>query len=296
MTLSLVENKVGLSKTHGHHGELIQGIFTTNKGLCRGLVTLPFKEAWSVARFEPNSSSEFTINDITKYKALKALELTAHYVSQENQKGYLEINSNIKVGKGIGSSTADVLSTIMAYIDCYNITLSNKEIAQIAVKAEKASDSLMYPGQCILFAQRDGEVLRYFPGQLPFMEVIGVDLPMNTIETLNLTLPEYSESDIISFQILVKLLGKGIEQQDTSLIGIASTKSAEINQKFFPKPIFNELLRLSKIIGAEGIQVAHSGTVIGFIFNPLKPKHSNNISLLNSELKRLSLKPYKFTI
>jgi L-threonine kinase len=65
----------------------------------------------------------------------------------------------------------------------------------------------------------------------------------------------------------MELVMKGVEQGDCQLIGQGATISALANQRILYKPCLEEMIKISNKFGAVGINVAHSGTVIGVLFS-----------------------------
>jgi len=55
------------------------------------------------------------------------------------------------------------------------------------------------------------------------------------------------------------------------MVGRAATASAQINQRHLPKPQFDKCLKLAERVEALGVQVAHSGTLVGLLFDPDDP-------------------------
>ena len=74
------------------------------------------------------------------------------------------------------------------------------------------------------------------------------------------------------------------------LVGKAATISAEINQEYLQKPYFKEFKSVMIECNAKGIQVAHSGTLVGFIFSPLQTEVQQNIRKCRAMLDELGLK------
>ncbi|MGH3854275.1 MAG: GHMP kinase, partial [Pseudonocardiaceae bacterium] len=58
---------------------------------------------------------------------------------------------------------------------------------------------------------------------------------------------------------------------DVPLLARVATVSARINQRFLFKPGMDFLLAVCREEGGCGVQVAHSGTVAGVIFDPSRP-------------------------
>ena len=62
------------------------------------------------------------------------------------------------------------------------------------------------------------------------------------------------------------MIEDGIRCSDPVRIGKGATRSALANQQVLFKPRLEEVLELSEQVGAVGVNVAHSGTVIGMLF------------------------------
>jgi uncharacterized protein involved in propanediol utilization len=73
------------------------------------------------------------------------------------------------------------------------------------------------------------------------------------------------------------------------LVGRVASASAGINQRYLPKPHFSELMRLSEDVGAAGLQVAHSGTVAGLLFDPRRPELEARVGRAEHGLDRLGI-------
>lgn len=289
--------QLGIASTYGHHGELIQGVFKNEDGkLVNGLVTLPYKNAKSKAEFYCDNSYSIKLLDGTKKKAKKAAELTGKYLTGKVIGGTLSIENETPIGKGLGSSTTDVVCTIKAVAESLGYILSNNEVAMLAVKAETASDSIMFSDNAVLFAQRHGTVIKNFGKVLPNMYVLGIEVDHSKVDTLSIEPPIYSEEEIILFSMLLKLLENGIRNQDVSLIGKVATTSSIINQKYLPKPNLTNLIRIVYKNKVAGIQVAHSGTVVGIIFDPKEPNFISKVDAIRKDLNSLGLESYEFII
>ena len=263
--------RVGRGAATGHHGEIFQGVHEAPDGcLHRGLVSLPCSMFISKATFYPDSSGIINVEPAWKVKASKAVKLALAFANKPTCGGLLRMRSNIPVGWGLGSSTSDVTAAIRATADALGQTIELKDIALLAVKAETASDSTMFNGCTVLFAQREGYVLEDFKGPLPRLEVVGfnVDPTNKGIETLSFSPAHYTWWEIETFKPMIGLLRRAIYTQDPKLVGQVATASAYINQTHLPKPCFEDLTRAVEIVKAVGLQVAHSGTVVGLLFDP----------------------------
>ncbi len=250
----------------------MQGIFEDDAGqLRRALVTMPLPGRGSHAVFYPSQSHWGVVGPPGLTKARRAAiytlrEFAAHPSPAKG--GRVEITSNVPHGIGMGSSTSDVTATIKAVADYHGVSLSREEVGRLAVLAEMASDSVMIDDRVVLFAHRDGVVLETFGHRLPPMIVVGCDTaPGEAVDTLSLPPADYSDAEAGEFQVLRGALRRAIATEDVSLLGKVATASARINQRYLPKPGLEPLIKLCLRHGGAGLQIAHSGTVAGLIFD-----------------------------
>lgn len=285
---------VGVGSAPAHHGELLQGMFEDQSGrLRRGLVTLPVTDRVSRAVFSPSQSHWGIVGTtaLTKVRraALLALREFATHPSPVKG-GQIEITSNVPAGIGMGSSTSDVTATIRAIADYHGVTLSREEVGRLAVLAEVASDSIMIDDRVVLFAHREGVVLETLGHRLPSMIVVGCDTaPATRVDTLALRPADYDADEIAAFRALRGGLRRAIATEDVSLLGRVATASAMINERFLPKPALPALRELCRRYEGCGIQVAHSGTVAGIIFDPGRPGASDNARRCATEIEGMGL-------
>jgi uncharacterized protein involved in propanediol utilization len=264
-------HRIGTSSTRAHHGEIFQGVVVEPNGrLQRGLISLMCETLCSEASFFPNDSNTVRVTPSWKVKARRAAEVTLEFGRARCKGGHLEVQSNVPPGWGFGSSTSDVTAAIGAVAATLGVKIPADVVAQLAVEAETASDSLMFADRVVLFAHREGVIIEDFGGTLPALEIVGfnTDPEGRGIDTLSVVPAHYSWWEIEAFRPLLGLMRKAINAQDPYLVGRVASASARINQRYLPKPHFDRLEKLSEETGALGVQVAHSGTVMGLLFNP----------------------------
>lgn len=278
----------GTGQAHAHHGEILQGVFDdASFQRYRGLVTFPCRHLQTSASFVQHPSDAVTISPSTKEKARRAAELTLRQIGRQGQGGNVHISSTIPIGRGMGSSTADVLATVQAVLDYFDEAWSMEEIMHVAVEAETACDSTLFSQVAVLFAQRDGIVLEAFDRALPKIDIISVDCEPNaTVSTLDFEPALYNEFEVEAFRPLRSLLRWAVRHSDAKLVGKVATASAWINQRFLAKPRLEELHQIASASGAIGLQVAHSGTLVGLMFDHLSPDRDLSIERAAAALER----------
>jgi uncharacterized protein involved in propanediol utilization len=278
-----------------HHGEIMQGVFAARDGTAQhALVTLPCRLFRTRARFRPAPSEPITVEPSGRLRALTAARLTLGAIARPGWGGKLKLTSDVPLCWGCGSSTADVVATIRAVATSFAVVLAPDRIAQLSVAAEVASDPLMYePTRALLFAQRQGDVMLDLGGTLPPLSVLGVNTGEHLrVETLALPLISYSSWELGAFQTMLGLLRRAVEQQDAFLLGRVATASTIINQRHRPKRFMSQILHLANKSGALGVQVAHSGTVAGLLF---ERGNDNRLECARAYLNRLGLRHWEFT-
>jgi uncharacterized protein involved in propanediol utilization len=284
--------KQGFGRVNGHHGEIIQGVFPDDAGrLHRGLVSLPCNIFSSQATFTP-SSAPLVVAPADKSKAVEAARLTLEHIGLGGEGGRLCVDCTIPVGFGLGSSTGDVVATILAVADAYGAALEADTVARLAVRAEVASDGIMYGDLAVLFAQREGVVLEHLGPSLPPLSVLSVNTaPGAPVDTLKQPPARYDAWEIQAFRPLRGLLRRAVRTRDAALLGRVATASARISQRHLPKPGFAEIQAVVDAVGAVGVQAAHSGTVVGLLFDARHPATPRRIEEASARLTALGLPP-----
>jgi uncharacterized protein involved in propanediol utilization len=281
----------GVGLAIGHHGEIFQGVVRTADGrLHRALCSLPCGGLRSEATFYPGTEGgALTVNPTWRKKALTAAQLALAHIGRPGLGGHLEVHSNTPPGWGLGSSTSDVTAALRAVFAALGSGQCQHSVARLAVKAEKACDSTIFNHAAVLFAHREGVVLEDLGGQIPGCEVLGFNTdPSGTgVDTLEFAPARYDSREI---NLLCDLLGdlrKAVREQNVHLLGHVATVCSRINQSHLPKPQFQQIEAVVRRVGAVGLQVAHSGTVVGMLFDSRSAATPGKISRAREELADL---------
>ena len=266
---------VGLGSAVQHHGELFQGAVRRGEELVRCLITMPGRGVGSTARYWGRGllgEGSVEVVPAWKQKAARAVCLAlAHFGAPVE--GRLEIECSVATGVGLGSSTSDVVAAIRAVASACGASLDVGTVARLAVEAEGASDPIMYDREMVLFAQRQGRVLESFGTWIPGYAVMSFDADpaAGGVDTLGLPVPAYSSDELAAFESMVARAREAFGRRDSgalaSLAAIA-TESATLNQRFLPWRNFDPIRRLAEKSGALGLQISHSGTIGGLLFEP----------------------------
>lgn len=287
MTTSSTARRTGIATSPIHHGEIVQGAFRVDGRIRRGLVTIPCELYWSTAEFAPAPGAGLSVAPQWRCKARRAAELTLRELEPllgGSLGGALSVSSDVPLGRGFGSSTSDVLATIRAVADAFELRLPRETVARLAVAAETASDSLMFDQSAVLFAHREGELIEDFGARLPPLHVLGfgTGLPVNTVGFLP---ARYTPRELDRFDELRVLLRTAIRTRDVRLIGEIATVSTRINQGHLPIPRLEQVCALAEESGAAGVHTAHSGDIAGLLFDRGDPDLAFRLKLAGKLLR-----------
>jgi uncharacterized protein involved in propanediol utilization len=260
--------RVGLGTANGTFGELLQGALPgpgEAAGEGRFLVTLPIAR-WSSARFEllPRGSG---LTAVPATKA-KALTLAAALLTELGYPaaGTLVLRSSIPEGKGLASSSADLVATARAVMAVVNRTVSARLLGRMLAAIEP-TDGVLHPG-VVAFDHRHGVHLRTL-GCLPSLQIVAVDQggSVDTV-TFNRRTAGYSRAERQRYQRLLDDLGRAVAARDLGAVGAISTESAALNQSRLPNRNFGPLRDISAAVGGLGLVACHSGTMAGVLLDP----------------------------
>jgi L-threonine kinase len=167
----------------------------------------------------------------------------------------------------MASSTADIAATIYALAEALGEWVEPCEVARIALSVEP-SDSLMFSGLA-LFDHRNGRVYENL-GPAPPLEVVVLDFG-GTVDTLAYN--RRYQADLLrgivaEHREALAAVKEGLRRGNLADIGYGTTLSARIHQRILHKPQLETVISLAREVGALGVNVAHSGTVIGVLLDP----------------------------
>ena len=199
-------------------------------------------------------------------KAAAAVRRTLFQLKNAKVRAKLTINNPIPRGKGMASSSADLAAAIAATGLALGEEISPYQIAQIALSIEP-TDGIMIPGVA-LFDHRAG-IIRESLGPPPPMEIVALDLG-GTVDTVQFNMVDrFQRWQSVDEQTgeALRLLRRGIEEQDPELVGRGASISAAASQTVLAKPRLAEVKEFAESVGAVGVNVGHSGTIMGVLLD-----------------------------
>lgn len=217
------------------------------------------------ARLEPSAWLR-PLTDHPKVRTALTAFLARHGI--EALSGRPVVESRLPRGKGMGSSTAEILAALAATAAHLGLVAAPAGLTAAALAVEP-TDSVAWPGLAVLDHRR-GRVWGRL-GDPPPMELLLLDLG-NEVDTLAFNRRPGLEAENRRKEPAVRealaLLLQGLTAGRPDLIGRAATLSALAHQDILPKPGLEEVIAAGRGAGALGVVAAHTGSVVGLLFDP----------------------------
>lgn len=240
-------------------GELIQGwILGSEK-----LVSCPV-DWYSTVEVSSGSplADERLLSRAMVDRVLAHFDYPAHW-SQEIR---VDVHSTIPVAKGMASSTADIAATALATAHHLGHTLNESTLAQLCVSLEP-TDSTVFR-QLTLFDHNDASTQIACEAQ-PHLDLLVLESPvtLRTSDYHRIPRLDRLHAGAAALQQAWEKVQEACITQNPRRMGEAATLSAIASQMLLPKPDFNALLSLVEECDLYGVNVAHSGSVVGLMLD-----------------------------
>jgi uncharacterized protein involved in propanediol utilization len=251
---------LGTGRAFGTFGELVQGVLPERDR--DFLVTFPV-DSWTTATFHYGPESrEIVVWPTTKWKARRLARMAIDALGHEGG-GVLELVSDLPEGKGMASSSADLVATARAVTAAFGATFSQTTIESL-MRPIEPSDGVMYDG-IVAFYHREVR-LHSRLGSLSPLAIIGHDEggEVDTIAHSKVPLP-FTATDKREYARLLAEIREAVGADDRREVGRISTRSTVMNSKLRPRKGFEEIQRACSEVDGLGLVMAHSGTMLGIL-------------------------------
>ncbi|HEX5742066.1 MAG TPA: kinase [Pilimelia sp.] len=262
-----------VSTAYGTFGELLQGVLPERDG--DFLVTLPIAR-WSRATFAADpDTADVAVRPAHKTKALTLARRIMATVPGARG-GLLTLDSSLPEGKGLASSSADLVATARALGSAWGVPMPPGRIEEHLREIEP-TDGVLYPGIVAYHHRR--VALRAVLGSLPSMTIVGVDEggAVDTIAFNRIPKP-FSAGDRRRYAGLLDRMCAAVARADLAEVGRVATQSALMNQVLRPKRLLDLLVGVCRDMGGLGVVAAHSGTSLGLLLDPAAPGYPDKVA------------------
>ena len=279
--------RLGTGSACGSCGELVQGVLPDGTEF---QVTLPI-DRLSFARVTVRDSSTWAVDvrPPDRTKAAAAAMATAQYIGSSPLRIAVAIDSDLPIGAGLGSSTADVVASVRATADALATTLTPHEIGAIAGAIEP-TDGTMHPGMCV--TDRRGGLLETLPWAPTFHVVVLVPEGV-TVTTEDVALDRQRDR-AASYARLLDGLRRASRRHAPGPFADAAIASTALHQDVLPNPLAALAPALAHETRAAGWNVAHTGSALGLLF--LEPHRAAAAALaVTSDARLRGVTPLRAT-
>ncbi len=257
-------------------GELLQGVGTDNDDF---LITLPI-DLHSKACFYPDAAlGNITVFPKYKSKVKKFIETFLDKFGF-TASGNIVITSDIPEGKGLSSSTADMVAAFRCMQNYLQVDIELEKVGQILREIEP-SDGVLYAGSVIYKHKKC--LFQKSLGVFPTTHIIAID-EGGVLDTIsyNKVKKDYSIEEKTMYSLLRDDMADAFEKKDYNRVGFIAMQSALMNQKYNNKKNLINCISMLGQLGAMGLVTTHSGTCIGIILDPEK----NNVDAAYQLIKQ----------
>ena len=262
-------------RTPASCGELLEGQVNG----VRQLISLPiniYNQLTIEIKPDFNHSAQaFSIpTEYSKAYQAAALFYQRYQLMPYFERTHLHFQNQITVGKGLASSTADIVNVLYGLSHFHDIALSQQDIALMALEIEP-SDSTMF-NTLTLYDFINGS--QFTPiGAVPEFDILIFELP-HQVDTVSMYQSHWVDNHH---------LDQAVQDIQTQLslenLGKAAIQSAINHQHISNKPYLNHMLDLVDTHQLYGMNIAHSGSVMGFWYH----HDRHDIQLIEKQLHNL---------
>nr|WP_201745930.1 L-threonine kinase [Citrobacter cronae] len=188
------------------------------------------------------------------------------YPPQMSEDIRIDVQSTIPIAKGMASSTADIAATAVATAHHLGHHLDESTLAQLCVSLEP-TDSTVFR-KLTLFDHNDASTQIACEAQ-PQLDLLVLESP-ETLRTADYhRIPRHSglQAGAPALKRAWEKVQEACISQNPYRMGEAATLSATASQLLLPKPDFDSLLALVEECDLYGVNVAHSGSVVGLMLD-----------------------------
>lgn len=173
----------------------------------------------------------------------------------------IKITSDIPIGKGFASSTADITALYLSLIKLFNREYDQQELIRNAIDIEP-TDSIIFP-QMTLFDYKNGDFQENLGSYIEF-HVLAFE-GQKIIDTVEFN--KNVKSDLANIDDLIPNLKHAIREGSIEQLANISTESIFRNQYRLNYNILPIIKDIQNKTGGIGIIGAHSGDFLGIIYS-----------------------------
>ncbi|MER6708602.1 hypothetical protein [Streptomyces fumanus] len=256
---------------HGTLGELYQGPLRAGPDPEIAVVSFPVdRHSW--VHFTPRATvGPAPLAPPLGEKARRAARLFLDHYGLTLPPGDWHTHSELPVGVGMASSTADIVATLRCLFRVFRLPYDLQVVLGVLAAIERADSVFL------------DEFALYLSGRHRVVRRLGTDIGFHTafvtepgtVDTAAVTplLLDHYRRRGDEYQRCLTDLVKGFDSGDAAAVARAATVSAALSQEVLPKATFGSLLAHRQRFGADGVFVAHTGCLAGYLYTARPRAH-----------------------
>lgn len=279
-----MESPYYIAKCCGTLGELYQGPFF-NKDNIEISVISALSNNSTYAQFIPDKACNLA--KLEKEKVAKSLSIFFEKIAMKQLTGHWDFTSNITIGVGMSSSTADIISALRCVSKIFGSRLTLDDITTCLYGVER-SDSVFIDVPCLYLSQQQKIIDIYRPSGRIYC-IYGLEhKTVDTTQTRDI-LVSYYRDERKNYQKLLERVRQAYSVGNKMQIIECSTNSAELSQGILPKQFYHCFKKQMKNNLADGMVVAHTGSLLGYLY--YSPPDRDTLTFVFDFIKTHGLQP-----
>lgn len=253
----------GVGSCLGTLGELFQGPICWGGELEIAIASLPFSGR-SRCTYELGAVEGASDGLEGRPKTSRAIALLLAQHGLRLPPGRFRFSSDLEVGKGMASSTADIVAALRCVGRVVGRRFRTREIMDVLRPVER-SDSVFLREGALYLSQRHQVVVR-FGRTLGYTAAYLVEPGAVDTEAVRECLLDHYRRSLPTYRAALEGFIAGAVQRDPFRVAAAATESARLSQRCLPKRCFVAMRSALQALGADGLFVAHTGSVVGYLY------------------------------
>ena len=253
----------------GTLGEIFQGPMFTKEGTEISIISALSKNM-TKAVFRPGEYCN--LESLGKIKVKKTLSNFFEKVSTSRIEGQWHFDSDIVIGAGMSSSTADIIASLRCICRALDIIPTLDNFIECLKDVER-SDSVYIDVPCMYMSQQQKIVDLYRPIGKIYCIYALEQKRIDTSKKREILISHYND-EVKSYSELSRKVRESFFDSNKIQVINCSTHSADLSQGVIPKKSYHSLKSKLKNACADGIIVAHTGSLIGYLYAS-KPDDKN---------------------
>ncbi len=258
--------RVGIGTCHGSFGELLQGVLPGGRKFlvnCRIRNRSRVTVRLSDPSYASQKEEEFARSYARFPKTYKGLRNFLSDLGRHDD-CLVSIESDIPVGKGLSSSTADMVAGVRALAEALSLKLKNDYVGHMLSEVEP-NDGLHFD-ETSAYHHTEGRLIANVDW-VPPLHILGIDQG-GVVDTVafNQRRIDWTDEQMAHYGRLLDAMLAALEAHDAERVARLATESARAWQAINPKEDLPVVLDLAESLGALGVINTHSGTYLGLLF------------------------------